>query len=114
MNGANGPLGPSVQNGPDGPDGPDGPHGLNGPDGANEDEYRVARLRERLAGDDLAELGVRVEQRGAAVVLTGTVPTTTRRSEIVRIAHDELTGFTVHADLEVACADAPDRWEELS
>ncbi|GAA3387553.1 BON domain-containing protein [Streptomyces roseoviridis] len=81
--------------------------------GAHEGEYRIARLRERLAGDDLAELGVQIEQRGAAVVLTGTVPTTTRRDEIVRLARDELAGFTVLADLAVACADAPERWEEL-
>lgn len=81
---------------------------------AHEDEYRIARLVERLAGDDLAELGVHVEQRGGAVLLTGTVPTASRRDEIVRVARGELTGLTVHADLSVACADAPDRMEELS
>lgn len=81
--------------------------------GAHDDEYRVARLRERLADDDLAELGVQIDLRGTHVVLTGTVPTTTRREEILRIAQDELVGFTVHADVSVACADAPDRWEEL-
>ncbi|MFI8824767.1 BON domain-containing protein [Streptomyces sp. NPDC053431] len=82
--------------------------------GAHEDEYRIARLVERLAGDDLAELGVHVEQRGGAVLLTGTVPTTTRRDEILRLARGELAGLTVRADLTVACADAPDQLEELS
>ncbi|MFJ7070245.1 BON domain-containing protein [Streptomyces sp. NPDC101115] len=82
--------------------------------GAHEDEYRIARLRERLAGDDLAELGIQVEQRGGAVLLTGTVPTATHRDEILRLARDELAGLTVRVDLEVACADPPDRWEELS
>ncbi|MGW0122931.1 hypothetical protein [Streptomyces sp. NPDC003327] len=81
---------------------------------AHEDEYRIARLRERLAEDDMAELGVQLEQRGGAVVVTGTVPTTTRRDEILRLAREELDGLTVRADLAVACADAPDRWEELT
>ncbi|MGW5422218.1 BON domain-containing protein [Streptomyces sp. NPDC003943] len=81
---------------------------------AHEHEYRVARLVERLARDDLAELGVRVEERGDAVVLTGTVPTAARREEILRLARAELAGSTVLADVVVACADAPDRWEELS
>lgn len=81
---------------------------------AYEDEYRIARLRERLAGDDQAELGVQVEQRGGSVVLTGTVPTTARRDEVVRLARAELAGFTVLVDLAVACPDAPDRSEDLS
>ncbi|WP_128984567.1 BON domain-containing protein [Streptomyces roseicoloratus] len=82
--------------------------------GAHEDEYRIARLRERLAGDDVAELGIQVEQRGGAVLLTGTVPTVGHRDEILLLARGELGGLTVRVDLEVACADAPDRWEELS
>ncbi|MFG2867074.1 hypothetical protein [Streptomyces sp. NPDC048338] len=82
--------------------------------GAHEDDYRIARLCERLAGDPVAEQGVRVEQRGDAVLLSGTVPTAARRDEILRLAHAELAGFTVHADLAVSCADAPDRMEELS
>ncbi|MFB7863030.1 hypothetical protein [Streptomyces sp. NPDC056069] len=81
---------------------------------AYEDEYRLARLVARLAGDDLAELGVHVEQRGSAVLLTGTVPTAAVRDEILRLARGELAGFTVLGDLAVACADAPDRLEELS
>jgi len=82
--------------------------------GAHEDEYRIARLRERLAGDDMAELGIQVEQRGSAVLLTGCVPTTAHRDEILNLAREELAGLTVREDLEVACADAPDRWEDLS
>ncbi|MFI8966448.1 BON domain-containing protein [Streptomyces sp. NPDC053493] len=81
--------------------------------GGPEGEYRIARLRERLAGDELAELGVQVEQRGTAVLLTGTVPTAAHRDEIVRLAREELTGLVVRADLAVVCADAPDRFEEL-
>ena len=82
--------------------------------GAHEDDYRIARLCERLTGDPMAEQGVRVEQRGDAVLLSGTVPTAARRDEILRLARAELAGLTLHADLAVACADAPDRMEELS
>ncbi|MFD3663711.1 hypothetical protein ACFWVF_24545 [Streptomyces sp. NPDC058659] len=78
-----------------------------------EDEYRIARFRDRLARGHAAELGVRVEMRGAAVLLTGTLPTADRRDEILRIAGAELAGIPVRADLLVACTDPPDRPEEL-
>ncbi|MFE7515157.1 hypothetical protein ACFU8I_28580 [Streptomyces sp. NPDC057540] len=77
-------------------------------------EYRIARFRERLAREDVAELGVRVEARGTAVVLTGTLPTPGRRDEILRLADTELAGLPVHTDLLVVCADPPDRPEELA
>ncbi|WP_369142577.1 hypothetical protein [Streptomyces sp. R44] len=79
----------------------------------DESEYRIARFRDRLAREDVAELGVRVEVRGAAVLLTGTLPTADRRDEVLRIADAELIGMPVHADLLIACADPPDRPEEL-
>ncbi|MFC9593868.1 hypothetical protein ACFTUC_29305 [Streptomyces sp. NPDC056944] len=79
-----------------------------------ESEYRIARFRERLAREDVAELGVRVEARGAAVLLTGTLTTADRRDEILRLADTELAGIPVHTDLLVARADPPDRPEELS
>ncbi|MER5307527.1 BON domain-containing protein [Streptomyces sp. NPDC002773] len=78
-----------------------------------ESEYRIARLRDRLAREEVAELGVRIEVRGAVVLLTGTVPTADRRDEILRIAEAELADLPVRADLQVACADPPDRPEEL-
>lgn len=78
-----------------------------------ESEYRIARFRERLAREDVAELGVRVEVRGGTVLLTGTLPTADRRDEILRIAEAELTGLSVRADLRLARADPPDRLEEL-
>ncbi|WP_055598561.1 BON domain-containing protein [Streptomyces aureus] len=77
-------------------------------------EYRLARLRDRLAADDVAELGVRVELRGDAVLLSGTVPTAARRDEILRLARIELAGLTVFDDLASASTDAPERMEELS
>ncbi|MET7756713.1 BON domain-containing protein [Streptomyces sp. NPDC005389] len=76
--------------------------------------YRLARLRDRLAGDDVAELGVRVELRGDAVLLSGTVATAARRDEILRLARTELAGLTVLDDLASASRDAPERMEELS
>ncbi|MFJ8129996.1 BON domain-containing protein [Streptomyces hydrogenans] len=82
--------------------------------GPYEDEYRIALLRERLAGDGPAELGVRVERRGGVVLLTGTVPTSTRREEILDLARATLTGLTVRTDVAVAGRDAPDHGEELS
>ncbi|MFF7178530.1 BON domain-containing protein [Streptomyces sp. NPDC008121] len=81
--------------------------------GADEGEYRIAHLRDRLAGDEVAELGVRIEMRGGSVLLSGTVPTAERRDEILRIAGEELGGAPLRADLVVVCADAPDRSEEL-
>ncbi|MCX5232516.1 BON domain-containing protein [Streptomyces sp. NPDC006553] len=81
---------------------------------AYELEYRLARVRDRLAGDDVAELGVRVELRGDAVLLSGTVPTAARRDEILRLARIELAGLTVLDDLASASGDAPERMEELS
>ncbi|MBB4986823.1 MULTISPECIES: hypothetical protein [Streptomyces] len=79
-----------------------------------ESEYRIARFRDRLAREDVAELGVRVEVRGEAILLTGTLPTAGRRDEILRLAGAELAGIPVRADLLVACADPPDRPEDLS
>ncbi|MER7952249.1 hypothetical protein ABTY59_33150 [Streptomyces sp. NPDC096079] len=81
---------------------------------AEESEYRIARFRDRLAREDVAELGVRVEARGDAVLLTGTLPTAGRREEILRLADAELAGVPVRADLLVACPDPPERPEELS
>ncbi|MEU1040387.1 BON domain-containing protein [Streptomyces sp. NPDC005551] len=77
-------------------------------------EYRVAHLRDRWAAEDLGELGVRAEVRSGAVVLTGTVPSAHCRDEILRTAQDELAGLTVHCDIVVADATAPDHTEELA
>ncbi|GGT37585.1 BON domain-containing protein [Streptomyces kurssanovii] len=76
-------------------------------------EYRIARLRERLADEEISELGVQIDMRGGYVHLWGTVSTTACRSEILRIAETELGGLPVRADLTVACATAPERPEEL-
>lgn len=77
------------------------------------DDYRIALLRERLAVGGQAELGVRVERRGGVVLLTGTVPNSTRRDEILDLARSTLTGCAVRTDITVAGRDAPDHGEDL-
>ncbi|MFF9473622.1 hypothetical protein ACF1E9_13510 [Streptomyces roseolus] len=81
---------------------------------SQEVEYRIARLRERLADDDVAELGVRIELRGATVLLTGSLTTADRRDEILRLAREELDGIVVRADLTTPSVAAPDHGEQLS
>ncbi|MFF9197751.1 hypothetical protein ACF09L_21335 [Streptomyces sp. NPDC014779] len=83
------------------------------PHDPQEIEYRIARLRERLAGDDIAELGVRIELRGDAVLLSGTLPTAGRREEILRLARQELSGLVIRTDLGTPSVDAPDHTEHL-
>ncbi|MCP9946975.1 hypothetical protein LUX12_22660 [Streptomyces somaliensis] len=77
-------------------------------------EYRIAHLRDRLASEDVAELGVRIEERGGSVMLYGTVSSAACRGEVLRIAREELAGLPLHEDLVVACSDAPTHSEELS
>ncbi|MEU7075536.1 hypothetical protein AB0B30_36850 [Streptomyces narbonensis] len=80
----------------------------------DEREYRIARFRDRLARGEAAELGVRVEMRGTSVMLKGTLLSADRRDEVLRIAASELAGIPLHTDLLIACADPPERPEELS
>ena len=77
-------------------------------------EYRVAHLRERLAREEVAELGVQVEVRAGGVHLTGTVPTSNCRDLIVRVAREEMPDLPVTSDLVIADASAPDHAEELA
>ncbi|MFF1279896.1 BON domain-containing protein [Streptomyces sp. NPDC058299] len=77
-------------------------------------DYRVAHLAEHLASGNLGELGVRLEMRGDAVLLTGTVPSTQCRDEILQLAREELAGHQVHCDLLVAGTTSPDHGEDLT
>ncbi|MEU6773684.1 BON domain-containing protein [Streptomyces sp. NPDC046759] len=77
-------------------------------------DYRVAHLSEHLATGELGELGVRLELRGDAVLLTGTVPSTQCRDEILRRAREELTGHPVHCDILVAGTSSPEHGEDLT
>ncbi|CAL9272259.1 hypothetical protein SUDANB5_00705 [Streptomyces sp. SudanB5_2050] len=76
-------------------------------------EYRVAHLHDRLAAEELGELGVRAEIRAGAIALTGTVPSAGCRESVLRIAREELAGLTVHTDIVVAETTRPDHAEEL-
>ncbi|MFG2455837.1 BON domain-containing protein [Streptomyces sp. NPDC048523] len=87
----------------------------NDENGENEEniEYRVAHLRDRLAAEELGELGVRAEVRAGAVVVTGTVPSTQCRETVLRTVREELAGLAVHTDVVVAETATPDHAEEL-
>ncbi|MEU6807848.1 hypothetical protein ABZ920_02285 [Streptomyces sp. NPDC046831] len=92
-------------------------HGAKRPSGApaaQNLEYRAAHLRDRIAAGPLGELGVRLEVRGEAVLLTGTVPSAHCRDEICRTVQDELAGHPVHCDIVVTETSSPDHAEELT
>ncbi|WP_432044195.1 BON domain-containing protein [Streptomyces cadmiisoli] len=78
-----------------------------------DDAYFIEHLRRRLAGDEVAELGVRVEERGGAVVVSGTVSDAVSRDAIMRIAEEESDGSPVLCELRITSAAAPDHAEEL-
>ncbi|MDT9700973.1 hypothetical protein [Streptomyces sp. P17] len=84
-----------------------------GTGGAHHLDYRVAHLTDHLAAGTLGELGVRIEIRGEAVLLTGTVPSAHYRDEVIRLAREELPDHPVHFDLVVADASTPDHAEDL-
>ncbi|MFG2555822.1 hypothetical protein [Streptomyces sp. NPDC048581] len=81
--------------------------------GAQNLDYRVAHLADDLAAGDLGELGVQIEIRGEAVLLTGTVPSVQSRDDVFRTAREELPGTPVHCDIVVADSSAPDHAEEV-
>lgn len=76
-------------------------------------EYRVAHLHDRLAAEELGELGVRAEVRAGSVVVTGTVPSAQCRETVLRTVHEELAGLAVHTDVVVAETASPDHAEDL-
>ncbi|MCB5164258.1 hypothetical protein LG634_05320 [Streptomyces bambusae] len=76
-------------------------------------EYRIERLRDRLAHDAVGEIGLLVELHGATAVLRGRVPDPGTRHTVLRIAAEELAGLSWHHDVQVSCADPPGRAEAL-
>lgn len=77
-------------------------------------EYRIAHLRDRLAREDIAELGVRTEARGSWAMISGSVTSAESRAVILRIVAEELAGVPWHEDLTVNSTGPPDHAEELS
>ncbi|MGW6983989.1 hypothetical protein ACWGE1_31870 [Streptomyces sp. NPDC054932] len=76
-------------------------------------EYRIEHLRERLAREEIAELGVRIEARGAGVLVRGGVSSDECRVEVLRITAEELVGVPWREDITVCCPNPPDRSEVL-
>ncbi|QES46887.1 hypothetical protein DEJ50_02500 [Streptomyces venezuelae] len=74
--------------------------------------YRLEHLRDRLAHEEVFELGVRTELRGGVAVLVGTVTTAGCRDAILRIAAEELAGLPWRHDLQVGGVRPPDREPE--
>ncbi|MFJ6935050.1 BON domain-containing protein [Streptomyces sp. NPDC101132] len=88
---------------------------MNGFDRAGLLGYRMEHLRERLAHEEIAELGVRVEQHGGGVLLSGVVTTEACREAVLGLAAEELAGLPWRHDLRTARADGPaHRPEELT
>jgi osmotically-inducible protein OsmY len=85
------------------------------PPGREPPQYLVQRLRRALAQDPrTAELGVQVKVRGAVVFLTGEVVTRQRCEQLAQVVAETAPGLTVHNDVHVVPARAPDGREELS
>ncbi|HEX4791224.1 MAG TPA: hypothetical protein VH372_22370 [Actinospica sp.] len=76
-------------------------------------QYRIERLRHRLAQDEPGELGLRIEARGEAVAVSGTVPDAECRASILQLIAEELDGLTVYADITAAQTSASPSPEEL-
>ncbi|MFJ6793545.1 hypothetical protein [Streptomyces sp. NPDC091268] len=76
-------------------------------------EYRIGRLRDRLAREDTAELGVHVEAHGARVVVRGRVSDEECRTAVLRIVGEELAGLDWYDDLMVSHHRPPEYSEEL-
>ncbi|MCJ0869731.1 BON domain-containing protein [Streptomyces sp. AP-93] len=76
-------------------------------------EYRIEHLRDRLAHEETAELGVRVETHGSRAVVRGRVPDEQCRTAVLRLAEEELAGLDWYEDLTVSHPQPPDHSEDL-
>ncbi|MGW5850528.1 hypothetical protein ACWFQ8_21700 [Streptomyces sp. NPDC055254] len=76
-------------------------------------EYRIAHLLDRLAREDISELGVQIDTHGSHAVLRGSVTSASCRAAVLRIAAEELEGIEWQEDLTVSQSSPPDRSEEL-
>ncbi|AUG81740.1 hypothetical protein CFP65_7140 [Kitasatospora sp. MMS16-BH015] len=81
--------------------------------GEQDIEYRIAHLRERLASDEVGELGLRIELHGGHVTVGGTVATARCRAAVQRIVAEVLHGLVVHTDLVLADLRPPSGAEDL-
>ncbi|MFD7630476.1 hypothetical protein ACFV7Q_31395 [Streptomyces sp. NPDC059851] len=74
--------------------------------------YRIEHLRDRLAHDDVAELGVQIDLHGGVPVLSGTVTTPACRDTVLRIAAEELDGLAWRHDVRLVSAQPPAQEQE--
>ncbi|MFJ9770842.1 BON domain-containing protein [Kitasatospora sp. NPDC101157] len=81
--------------------------------GSDDTEYRLAHLRDRLADDEVGELGLRIELHGTHVTVRGTVPNERRRAAVQRIVAEVLDGLKVHTDIVLADDRPPTGAEDL-
>ncbi|MFJ8622210.1 BON domain-containing protein [Kitasatospora sp. NPDC093550] len=81
--------------------------------GIADTEYRVAHLRDRLADDEIGELGLRIECHGDHVTVRGTVPSEQRRAAVERIVAQVLAGLVVYTDITLADDRPPVGVEDL-
>lgn len=65
------------------------------------DAYLAQHIRDALAGDEIAELGIDVQVTPSGVFLSGTVASPEQCEEIVAVATREAGGAIVHDDLVV-------------
>jgi hypothetical protein len=76
-------------------------------------EYRIERLRSRLAYGAHAELGLRIEPRGGGVRVSGTVPDAECREAVLRAVAEELADLELLLDVVIAATDPPAHAEQL-
>ncbi|MFH9347720.1 BON domain-containing protein [Kitasatospora sp. NPDC017646] len=81
--------------------------------GSEDTEYRLAHLRDRLADDEVGELGLRIELHGTHVTVSGTVPNERRRAAVERIVGEVLDGLKVYTDIALADGRPPTGAEDL-
>ncbi|MFG2292395.1 hypothetical protein [Streptomyces sp. NPDC048603] len=77
-------------------------------------DYRIARLRDRLALEEAAELGVHIETHGTRAVVRGAVADEEARALVLHLAGEELAGLDWYEDLTLYRSRPPDHIEELS
>ena len=77
-------------------------------------EYLAGWLQDRLAEDEVFELGIVVRVAGDAVFLSGVVSSAERRDDVGRVAAALVPDRTVRNEVTVASYAEPDGLESLT
>ena len=75
--------------------------------------YLAERIRDALACDGVAELGISVSVSGDRVLLTGDVATAERKQAVTEAAAPLVEGRTLHNAVTVAHLTEPEEREEI-